>query len=240
MKQSNRPLYRLIAMLLILITGFYMITKKAPLTPAEQSAYSEIKPGLVQKADYYSLRPDGEVSGGVIIFPDSMEDPASYAPMAKKLAEQGFEIRVVKYPLGFIQLSGAHRKILEDGNQLPWVSLGFGQGSDKACSLADKSTLVAGLILTGICASKVNLNDNDVQVKVYQLADQPYPVDQLPEIRKRLPADTEFITVETIGEMMAEIPGEPSEMSITMQQQTLVSEIKEILMKKVVNLRNKK
>lgn len=240
MKLSNNPIIRLVAGLLLLITGFYMFTQKAPLSPTEQSAYASIRPLLVQKADYYSLRPDGEVSGGVIIFPNSNEDPASYAPMAKKLAEQGLEIRVVKYPFGFIKLSGADRKILEDGNQLSWVSLGFGSGVEKACSLADKSALVAGLMITGSCNSKVNLNDNDIQVTVYELENEPFAPDKLAEMRKRLPADTEFITVASKQEIMTEIPTDQMRIQKASQSQILVSEIKRVLWNKVVNSRNKK
>lgn len=239
MKLSKRRIYQAAAVLLLLITGFYLFVKKEPVSQADRLVYQTVAPDLVQKSDYYSLRPDGEVTGGVIIFPDSKEDPASYAAMAKKLAQQGLEIRVVKYPLGLPQLSGAERTILEDGNQLPWVSLGFGQGGIKACSLADKSPQVAGLILTGNCDSQVNLNDNDLQVTVYQMADHPLALSETAQIQKRLPADTNFLIVSSQEEILEEIAGNQPEIQRLTQSGSLVSEIRRLIANKTVKLKNK-
>lgn len=240
MKLSNSPIFKMATVLFFLVMGLLLYAAKDPLTAVEQSAYQAMKPALVQKGDYYSLRPDGDVTGGVIIFPDSKEDPASYAPMAQKLAEQGLEIRVVKYPLGIQALSGAERKILDDRTPLPWVSLGFGSGVEKACILADQSDQIAGLIMAGVCTSQVNLNDNDIQVTVYQLADKPYPADRLAEVRRRLPADTEFITVEDAAQISATLPGGQPEGLRRYGGDSLAIQIQRVLANRIVNLRNKK
>lgn len=240
MRAGNRTLYKLIAMLLLLVTGFFVFNRKTRVTPAEQAVYRELAPVLTQQRDYYSFRPAGEIVGGVIIFPDQNEDPKSYAPMARILADQGLEIRVVKYPIGLIGLSNADRSALEDGSTLPWVSLGFGKGSEKACSLADKSARVAGLILVGSCDSRINLNDNDVQVTIYQLKDQLPNEKNIAELHGRMPADTQYITVDTKEEIMAEIPGNNPEIERLTHFESLVGEVRRVLWNKVVNSRNKK
>ena len=88
-----------------------------------------------------------------------------------------------------------------------WVSIGIGKGANKACFLGDQSTKVKGLILIDSCSSEVNLNDNDLQIIMYQEESNLVGDERMEQIRKKLPADTEFkITAskdQILGQLMA-------------------------------------
>lgn len=242
-KMQSKPAYA-IALLLVLLTlslaGLFQMKK--PLSPAAERAFARIAKSSVQNREYFEVSPQGQVLAGVIIYPDVRENPSSYAPLAERLAKEGYRTRVVKYPLGQPALSRADKKqFLHDGGGIPWVALGFGEGLDLACTLADRSEEVRGLILMGACSNETNLTDNDIRVTLYQLAQDPIATAVLEAMKKRLPADLALVTAPSQAQILEEIPVREGEAwnrilgNESAPEQSLITEIQRILAKQVQN-----
>ena len=182
----------------LLLAAAVFLLSPGTMPPSAQAlnAFQTMAQDVRDQSTYYAVRPQGEVKGGVILYPDDREDPVSYAPLVQRLAAQGLEVRVVKYPMGKAALFRVDPyRLLDEGRQLSWVALGVGSGTAKACSIADKSEYVAGLILIGGCSGEFNLNDNDLQINLYQFEGLEMTDELMATVQGRLPADTRYTVV---------------------------------------------
>lgn len=197
---------RIIALILLAAGIIFVLQRKSAFSRDVSEAFDGLFARITHKSEYFSVRPKGEVRGGVIFFPQDHKDPLEYLPMLRSLVQQGLEVRVATYPLRFSALSASGRKgILEDGSQLEWISLGLGSGAVKACSLADKSDKIAGLILVGSCSGEVNLNDNDLQITFFELSSHPIAEKLMDTIRHKLPADTLYLKASAEEEVVGAV-----------------------------------
>lgn len=197
----------ILGLLLLMGAVVFCYPKSSPASAEASSLFKAMASKIDNKLKFYTVDAQGTTQGGVIIFPDDHEDPVSYAPMAKKISAMGFEVRVARYPLGRTSFKTDYEKILPEVRDIGWVSIGIGKGANKACFLGDQSTKVKGLILIGSCSSEVNLNDNDLQIIMYQEEPNLVGDERMEQIRKKLPADTEFKIIaskdQILGQLMA-------------------------------------
>lgn len=232
-------LYIIIGGIVLLTGALLMLFRMEPLTDAARESYSRMAGLTRETAEYHEIRPEGLVRGGIVIYPDSGEDPISYVPLAERLAEQGLATRLVKYPLGRAALSKTERRELDNASGISWITLGFGQGREKSCILADRSEEITGLILIGECRADVNLTDNDIRVSFFDLEDEPVPEESMARIMKRLPADTLYLTASSTEEILGQIPGEAAISALRNRQgddeSSLVAQINRILARSVTN-----
>ena len=231
MRQLSRTkLYIIIGLLLFVGVAIFQYAKSS--TASEASLlFNTMEEKVDNNLRFYTVNPQETAQGGVIVFPDDHEDPNSYALMAKSLAAMGLEVRVARYPLGRSSFKTDYSKILSEDKQMSWVSIGVGKGANKACFLGDQSTKVKGLFLIGSCSSEVNLNDNDLQITMYQIESNPISEDQMQQIIKKLPADTKFKVVASKDQVFGQLMGsiEESQVSSRNQKNALSEEIYQIL-----------
>lgn len=182
--------------LLLVAAAFLLSPGTTPPSAQQLNVFQTMAQDVREESTYYAVRPQGEVKGGVILYPDDREDPVSYAPLVQRLAYHGLEVRVIKYPMGQAALFRVDpNRLLDEGRQLSWIALGLGSGTAKACSIADKSEYVAGLILVGGCSGAFNLNDNDLQITLYQFQGLEMTNELMAKVQGRLPADTRYAVV---------------------------------------------
>lgn len=227
--------------LLLLLAGVILLYPRTrPVSTQARDAYQTMAQHIRDNTVYYAVRPPGEVTGGVIIYPDDQEDPVSYAPLARTLSEEGLEVRVVKYPMGKASLFKADPvKLLGEATQLAWISVGLGSGATKACSIADKSEAVAGLILIGVCSSDVNLNDNDLMVTVYQLDNELLDDETLASMKKKLPADSRYLAAATRDEVLGGFLDSGSR-ALLIREEAFLTQVQRILAAKTPDPKNQK
>lgn len=230
-KPRNSKLYTVLGLLLLVGAAIFFYPKSSPAPTEASLLFKTMAPKVEKQLRYYTIDAQGLAQGGVIIFPDDLEDSVSYAPMAEKLSAMGFQVRVVRYPLGRTIFKTDYKKILPEDSDTGWVSIGIGKGANKACFLGDQSPDVKGLILIGACSAEVNLNDNDLQIIMYQEKSNPMSEERMEKIRKKLPADTKFKMVgskdQILGQLMTSM--EESYLAKNSQTDSLIQEIYDIL-----------
>lgn len=176
--------------LVVLLLGYRK--PLASIKPAK--AYQENKNKIIETSHYYATKPEGKALGGVLIYPDDKEDPAVYCLLAQRLAQAGWEARVVKYPFGFAGLAKQDGSETLNGDHYDhWMVLGFGQGAKPAWAVADRASYVIGLISMGNVVSDVNLNDNDVRVQLVDFEQEAMSEDKLNQALNKLPRDASHL-----------------------------------------------
>lgn len=233
-KRSNAKAYISLALLLIMGAVFLLYPKIQPATSEAAELFRTMAGDVDNKSGYFAVRAEGPALGGVVIFPDDKEDPVSYAPMAQKLSALGMDVRIVRYPMGRANFKTDPLKLLHESGDLRWVSIGIGKGAEKACQLGDGSPEVAGLILIGSCSGETNLNDNDLQIIMYQVELEPMDEALMQQIRNKLPADTRFIRVGSRDELLGNLMDSGQARVLRAQSDLLSDEILRILAAKPV------
>ena len=146
---------------------------------------------------------------GFIFYPGGMVDPKSYAPMARRLAENGFAVYIIKLPLGSAPLPGQEADVIDytrqtmDANQSiqRWVLGGHSRGAAIASRFASyNNDLLSGLILIGTSHpkdDKFDLSDSGLPVmKIYATHDGLASVSEVEETSRFLPNDTIWVKIE--------------------------------------------
>lgn len=146
---------------------------------------------------------------GFIFYPGGMVDPKAYAPMARRLAENGFAVYIVKLPLGSAPLSGQETDVMDYTRQLMdtnqsiqrWVLGGHSRGAAIACRFAYyNNDLFSGLILIGTSHPKddeFDLSNSGLLVmKIYATHDGLASVSEIEETSKFLPNDTIWVKID--------------------------------------------
>lgn len=228
-KRSNAKAYISLALLLVMGAVFLLYPKMQPATSEAADLFRTMAGDVDNKSGYFTVKSEGPALGGVVIFPDDKEDPVSYAPMAKKLSDLGMDVRIVRYPMGRANFKTDPLKLLNDSRDLRWLSIGVGKGAEKACQLGDGSTEVAGLILIGSCSGETNLNDNDLQITMFQVDLEPMDEEMMQQIRNKLPADTRFIRVGSRDEILGNLMDSGQARVLPTQSDLLSDEIHRIL-----------
>lgn len=242
MKNRN-ALYRMsalaLALILFMIGVFLWFHFRTPASSSARTVDRKMAGQVEQKWEFYTVASAAELKGGVMIYPDDHEDPLEYESLAQTLARHGFEVRVAKYPMGLARLSRSDRKdFFDSSSQTGWVAIGLGSGAEKACIAADRSERVAGLILIGGCSSQANLNDNDVKIVLYQLADRQSSENTIEEIKGKLPTDTVYLTAPNRESVLAELTtGEDSLLADS--DFDLAEQIRHMLVSKITSSKNR-
>ena len=101
-------------------------------------------------------RPDDPARPGLIFFPGGLVAPEAYAPMARRLAEHGHHVVIVRLPYRLAPTHAYHRLVFETAAETltaparPWVIGGHSRGGKLAAEfVAEHPGQVAGLALIG-------------------------------------------------------------------------------------------
>jgi len=165
---------------------------------------------VTQNSENISFLPTGNKRiTGFIFYPGGMVDPKSYAPMARRLAEKGFAVYIVKLPLGSAPLSGQEADVMDYTRQIVdtnqsiqrWVLGGHSRGAAIASRFASyNNDLLSGLILIGTSHPKddeFDLSNSGLPVmKIYATHDGLASVSEIEETSKFLPNDTIWVKID--------------------------------------------
>lgn len=184
---------------------------------------------------------------GFVFYPGGMVDPKSYAPMARRLAENGFTVYIVKLPLGSAPSPGQEASVMDHTRQIMgtvqpvqrWVLGGHSRGAAIASRFAASNReLFSGLILIGTSHPKddaFDLSNSGLPVmKIYATQDGLASVSEVEETSKFLPNDTIWIRIDggnhsQFGYTGTLLGDNPAEISIEEQQDITVSAILSML-----------
>lgn len=152
-------------------------------------------------------RPDDRTRTGLIFFPGGLVAAEAYGPMARRLAEQGHPVSIVRLPYRLAPTPAYQEMTFETARQTmaasarPWVVGGHSRGGMLATLFANAHPdRIAGLALVGTTHPRdVDLSRLPVCVPVIKISGSRDGVARQSEsdkFRNRLPAHTRYVTIE--------------------------------------------
>lgn len=143
----------------------------------------------------------------LLFYPGALADPKAYAPMARAVAEAGFEVVIVKLPFRLAPFERHRKEVAErtralirgDEKQRAWIIGGHSRGGALAAKLVrDLEPIVSGLLLVGTShPRKDDLSGLDLDVtKVYGSEDGLASEGEVREFASNLPETTHLIRIE--------------------------------------------
>lgn len=184
---------------------------------------------------------------GLFFYPGGMVDPKAYAPMARRIAENGFAVYIVKLPLGSLPLPGQEASVIDYTRHLmesnpsvqQWVLGGHSRGAAIASRFAfHNQDLFVSLILIGTSHpkdSEFDLSNSGLPVmKIYATRDDLASPAEVEETSKFLPDNTVWVKIDggnhsQFGYFGTLLGDNQAEISREEQQEITVSAILSVL-----------
>lgn len=152
-------------------------------------------------------RPDDPAQTGLIFFPGGLVAAEAYGPMARKLAEQGHPVSIVRLPFRTAPTSAYQEMAFETARATmaasphPWVIGGHSRGAMLATRFAyTQSRPIAGLALVGTTHPREidlsGLSPCTPVLKVSATRDGVARESESAKFRGKLPAHTRFASIE--------------------------------------------
>lgn len=160
-----------------------------------------VSPGAV------AFTPNADTAGvGLLFYPGALADPDAYAPMARAVAEAGYEVILVELPFRLAPferhrtaLAERTRTIIETNSRRAWVIGGHSKGGKLAAQFArDHASVLAGLLLVGTSHPREDdLSRLTLDVtKVYGTEDGLASEEEVDRFGSNLPETTHWTRIE--------------------------------------------
>lgn len=170
---------------------------------------SDARVEIVRATDTINFRPrpDDPRQTGLIFFPGGLVEPEAYAPMARRLAERGHHVVIVRLPYRLAPTHAYHRFVFETAEETliapprPWVIGGHSRGGKLAAEFVDSHrSQIAGLALIGTTHPR----DRDLSrlpacipiIKIYGSRDGIAPPDRGRQYHRNLPPHTAYVEIQ--------------------------------------------
>jgi pimeloyl-ACP methyl ester carboxylesterase len=152
-------------------------------------------------ADLITFMPKTPPTVGFIFYPGAKVDPAAYSASLRAIADQGYAVFVVKFPLNFAVLGATRADGVIDANPQikTWAIGGHSLGGAMACSYVKNSTKVKALIFwAAYCDRSFDLSTRtDVQVtSIYGTRDGLATGKKIEDTKPYAPASTVYVPIE--------------------------------------------
>ncbi len=186
----------------LLIGGFVIWASSTPdIGPVAERALTSDSVVTVTEDDGWVFTPTQPSSTGLILYPGGRVDPASYAVLARPIAEAGYQVIVpdVRLNLAVLEPNVADSVIADHPKIQRWFVGGHSLGGAMAASYADgHRDDVAGLVLLAAYpAGGTDLSDSNMNVlSVYGTNDGLVSDDELDGSRDALPERARFVPIE--------------------------------------------
>ena len=162
-------------------------------SPARKAMMGSNTIQVKEKEDYYLFsHKEKEAEKAIVFYPGGKVEETAYAPMLLELAEQGYEIYLVKMPakLAIFGMNAAE-DIIEDATHIKeWTMMGHSLGGAMAASFsAGHDEEVDQLVLLAAYSSE-DLKGKDIEVfSFYGTQDKVLNMEKYEEYRSNLPED---------------------------------------------------
>ena len=150
--------------------------------------------------DWISFYPaESSTELGFIFYPGGKVEAESYAPVLRRIAEQGIQAHIAILPLDLALLDqDAAAEIMEAEDPELWILGGHSLGGVGAANLASKDANVVGLSLwASYPASSVDLSGWEYPVQsITGSNDAILNLENYEEAKERLPSSTDWIDID--------------------------------------------
>lgn len=153
----------------------------------------------VTKDDLIVFTPKNiEATTGLIIYPGAKVEPESYAPLANKIAQAGYEVIITPMPLNFaIFDSNAADKVISRFPSIKnWAIAGHSLGGVMASKYASKHNNIKGVIFYASYPESDELKNSNIEVtSIYGSMDGVADLEKIIDSKNNLPESTTFIEI---------------------------------------------
>lgn len=191
-----------IALPLAILLGF-IIWAETPLGPMTE-ALSALESDSIVKVESDGLLVFTPVKGkqdtGLILYPGGRIDPRSYAPIARDIANRGYQVVIVPMPLNLAVLgSGKATQVIETFPRVKsWVIGGHSLGGSMAAKFArDNPSLIRGLLLwASYPSAQDNLSTTDIHTySIFASEDGLITNEDIQNSLQLLPRETRIVEI---------------------------------------------
>ena len=164
----------LLVLLVVAAVGFYAWTRIAAY-PGFPEAAALAEPAMTEKG-WYAFEPEGEPTAGFIFYPGGLVDPAAYAPLMKRPADDGVLAIIVPVPpdLAVLGINRASDVIAAYPDMGTWTISGHSLGGAMAAeSVKSNPDSIDGVVfLASYPAESTGLSALDMSaVSIYGAED---------------------------------------------------------------------
>ena len=189
-----------------------------------------------------SFKPRHDTLGiGFLFYPGALVDPHAYVPMARQIAENGYESIIIKTPFRMAAMEWQENEVkartLKVLDNKQWVLAGHSRGGRMALEFASSyPSKLDGLILIGTShPRRANHSLLEIPVmKVYASSDGLASPEEVEQYRHNLPEHTSWVLIEggnhaQFGWYGSQLGDERASISREKQQALLTSAILDFL-----------
>lgn len=199
MKIKKRNIFRLIWFSLVTIFFIWnWNTFQAHNLPEDTFSNSALV-SVTETDDQFSFKPNILENDLVIIFfQGGLTDPKAYAPLCRKIAENGFTCHLIKMDWRMPQWDYKKIKTIFDLNTGMYVIGGHSQGAKMASQFVyENPGLMNGLFLMGTSHPRdIDLSSRSIPtIKLFAEMDGLASVSEVMENKNKLPVNTELIEI---------------------------------------------
>jgi pimeloyl-ACP methyl ester carboxylesterase len=213
MPLDRRRVWRLVRILVLALVagavfGAWYGMRASGLPPGTFTSDARVE--IVRATDTIDFRPrpDDPSRAGLIFFPNILVAPEAYAPMARRLAELGHHVVIVRLPFRLAPTHAYHRMVFETARGTltapprPWVIAGHSRGGKFAAEFVSEQqpASIAGLALIGTTHPRDrDLSGLPLCVPVLRISgtrDGIAPRSEVMAFRRNLPGHTGYLDIE--------------------------------------------
>lgn len=189
----------LLPIIIILIGAYFLMgTTYHPDDYAKQNMASTESIQVID-SDYISFIPKESTTTGIIFYPGGNVTPASYAPITKALAENGYSSFICKMPLNFAILDPNDAdEVIEDHPEIEnWYIIGHSLGGVMASQYAFENDLKGLILLASYPQNKHDLSQSDIKaLSIIGSLDGLISLEKIDSTKALLPHDTTYMVIE--------------------------------------------
>lgn len=197
LKTGSFIILGLIVAILIFMASFFM-TSYGPSTEAIASLEDSTSVDVTED-NFITFTPENtESTTGLIIYPGAKVEPESYAPLANKIAQAGYEVIITPMPLNFaiFDSDAADEVISKFPNIKNWAIGGHSLGGVMAAKYASENDNIDGVIFYASYPQGDELKDSDIEVtSIYGSDDGVADLEKIADSKDLLPTSTTFVEI---------------------------------------------
>lgn len=190
-----------IAVVLIALVGSlaWLLNAYEPQDVARENLVSSNEVKVVE-GDITEFIPKDVVSHtGVIIYPGARIDVKAYAPLANRLAQNGYKVFAVDMPFNMAIFS-SHKadKVIDENKDIEnWVIVGHSLGGAMATNAIETNSKIKGIVYLASYPSGDKIKETGAEVlTIWGSKDGVINFENLIKAKENLPKDTEYVEIE--------------------------------------------
>jgi len=193
----------LAAILLFGGLGMFVWSKTGtyPARSAALSALESTDDVRITQGKWIVFTPAEEAENGLIFYPGGLVEPTAYAPVLKKIAEEGVLVVITPMPLNLaIFHTGTANAVMDEYPHISnWFLAGHSLGGAAAAIFAENNPAKVDAIALwdSFPADSADLSDNDIAViSIFGTTNQVPNTENFNGKKHLLPADTKYVGIE--------------------------------------------